>query len=152
MKNLSIIAQTVFFTLLFLNVKAQYAPENVQQEIRANVDWIFGLDDNPSPQKAFTPVILATPYGTTNSVRGLTGGKSCGSIAVLYTLVGYRQAALSWLNAAQSHNPGVMALFNAYPDYTLDYAASQYKNQAYQYGVGGPYGALIVALFNQLNR
>ena len=134
------------------NAAPQRLLNKTDQEIRANVDWIFGLDDNPDVRKIRTPVILETPAGRFNAVRGLTGGKSCGCIALLYALVGKREAALSWLNAAQSHNQNVINLFSSYPDYTLNYVTSQHRNDCNGFAIGAPHGPLVVALYNQLSR
>lgn len=155
MKNLLVSTQVVLFVFFSFGIKAQDAgagiPKNIRVEIQQNVNWIYTLDDKPALKKSLTPVILVTPRGTFNSIRGTAGGKSCGCIATFYALGGYEDAALSWLKAAQSHNPHAMELFDRHPAYTMEKARENEKNcrgHALLAVLAGPYASAAIDFYN----
>lgn len=120
--------------LITNNVFAQ--DEATKQSVALNIKWVFEIAGDAPPAKLSVwayPVPIGID-GSVKGVRGNVGALSCGNIAVLYALGGNRQAGFEWLKAAQAHNPDVIALFNAYPDYTIDYATQTYRNSALQAG------------------
>ncbi len=152
--HVSIAVVVIFFILMVPKTFAQryefvhpnspaynYIPENVKHEIRVNVDWIFLHAGNAAPASVIAwryPVLLYNGFSTASWYRMDTGARSCGAIAIIYTLAGRKDVALTWIAAAQSQNQNVVNLFYAYPDYALSYACATHMNAAVSFSVPGP--------------
>jgi hypothetical protein len=98
--------------------------------IRSHVTWLFDYAGNGAPKKAAVWRFMVPLTENITVPRGFLGARSCGNYAVLYGIIGKNDYALKWLQAAQAHNPPVMNLFAKHPEYTVNFAITNYGARA----------------------
>lgn len=109
--------------------------EAEKKSIRENIDWGFnpalGGTNRPTRLESYLfPVQIAGIW----TVRGPISAVNCSYNGALFALAGYKWSAISWFQAAQSHNAHAMELYASYPDYTIEYALSMHKQEALKEG------------------
>jgi hypothetical protein len=104
---------------------------------RQGIDWIFCCGGNNPPTRVsgyFFPV----KYFGYSVIRGPYSARTCGNLAVVHAVLGMRDYGLTWIQAAQSHNPECVAAFGRNADFALNYAIANHAADAFA-ELGIPY-------------